>query len=381
MAWVEKHGDGFRVRYRLDDGSIFTENGFPDQAEADHRAADVESDQRRRRFVDPRLAQTTIDEWIRQWSDAHRVANVTWATYDSHIRNHILPRWSGTALGDIQRIAVKGWVNRTLRPNMADKSAQDILVLFSMILGEAVNEGLVGSNPCRKLRISFEDRPERPHATTDEVDALAGRMEPDHGLLTITAAYTGLRWGELAGLQWIRTYLDHDTPHIDIDPKFGALHEVRGRLELGPPKTPASARAVHLPPFLAQELRAHRDRHPDARFVFTGLNGGLHRRSNFRRRVWLPALAGDKARGWSPLNQELHFHDLRHTHETWMIEDRVPRIMRLVRLGHKRKDVDDIYSHVTDQMIQDTLQALQQRWEQDSGWTWTENPAVEPKTA
>jgi integrase len=346
MAWVEQHRGSFRVRYRLDDDTIFTEHGFDTQEEADNRAADVESDQRRRRFVDPRLAQTTIDEWIRQWSDAHRVADVTWATYDSHIRNHILPRWSGSAVGDIARIAVKGWVNKTLRPNMADKSAQDILVLFSMILGEAVDEGLIGSNPCRKLRISFEDRPERPHATTDEVDALAGRMSPDNGLMTITDAYTGLRWGEIAGLQWIRTYLDED-PRIEVDPKFGALHEVKGRLELGPPKTPASVRTVHLPPFLVEELRAHRDRNPDAQFVFTGVNGGLHRRSNFRRRVWLPALAGDEQKGWSPLNEEMHFHDLRHTHETWLIEERVPRIMRLVRLGHKRKDVDDIYSHVT----------------------------------
>ena len=55
--------------------------------------------------------------------------------------------------------------------------------------------------------------------------------------------------------------------------------------------------------------------------------------------------------------------------------------MRLVRLGHKRKDVDDIYSHITEQMIEDTLQTLQQRWEQDGGWTWTETPAVEPKAA
>jgi hypothetical protein len=51
---------------------------------------------------------------------------------------------------------------------------------------------------------------------------------------------------------------------------------------------------------LADELRAHRDRNPDSRFVFTGVNGGLHRRSNFRRRVWLPALAGDEDKGQWP---------------------------------------------------------------------------------
>jgi integrase len=376
MAWVEKHRSGFRVRYRFDDGTIFTEHGIATQDEADNRAADIESDQRRHRFTDPRLAQTTIDEWIWQWSEAHRVADITWLTYDSHI----LLRWSGTALGDIARIAVKGWVNKTLRPNMADKSAQDILVLFSMILGEAVDEGLIGSNPRRKLRINLEDRAERPHATTDEVDALAGRMDPDNGLMTTTDAYTGLRWGELAGLQWIRTYLDED-PRIEVDPKFGALHEVQGHLILGPPKTPASVRTVHLPPFLVSELRAHRDRNPDAQFVFSGLNGGLHRRSNFRRRVWLPALAGDETKGWSPLNQEMHFHDLRHTHETWLIEGHVPRIMRLVRLGHKRKDVDDLYSRATDQMVEEALDALQQRWEQDGGWTWQQSSDLRKEAA
>ncbi|MEV5301122.1 tyrosine-type recombinase/integrase [Amycolatopsis methanolica] len=380
MAWVEKRRGGFRVRYRLDDGTIFTESGFATQDEAEDRAADVESDQRRRRFTDPRLAQTTIDEWIRAWSDAHHAADVTLATYDSHIRNHILPRWSGTALGDIARIEVKGWVNKKLRPNLADKTVRDILVLFSMILGEAVDEGLIGANPCRKLRISFDDRPERPHASTDEVDALAGRMTPDAGLMTITDAYTGMRWGELAGLQWIRTYLDED-PRIEIDPNFGALHEVRGRLELGPPKTPASVRTIHLPPFLADLLRDHRERNPDARFVFTGANGGLHRRSNFRRRVWLPALAGDESRGWAPLNQGMHFHDLRHTHETWLIEDGVPRILRLVRLGHKRKDTDDLYSHVTDVMVESMLAALQRRWEQDGGWSWDETPGQEQDAA
>jgi hypothetical protein len=108
MAWIEKHGDGYRVRYRLDDGTIITENGYPTRNAADDRAADIESDQRRGQFVDPRLAQTTIDEWIRSWTTAHYVSGITRATYDSHIRNHILPRWSGTPLGDIQRIAVKG---------------------------------------------------------------------------------------------------------------------------------------------------------------------------------------------------------------------------------------------------------------------------------
>ncbi len=31
MAWLEKRQGGFRVRYRLNDGTIFTETGFATQ--------------------------------------------------------------------------------------------------------------------------------------------------------------------------------------------------------------------------------------------------------------------------------------------------------------------------------------------------------------
>ena len=61
MAWVEQHRGSYRVRYRLDDGTLHTEHGYPSSDAADDRAADIESDQRRGRFVDPRLAQTSID--------------------------------------------------------------------------------------------------------------------------------------------------------------------------------------------------------------------------------------------------------------------------------------------------------------------------------
>ena len=107
--------------------------------------------------------------------------------------------------------------------------------------------------------------------------------------------------------------------------------------------------------------------------MFTGPDGGLHRRSNFRRRVWLPALAGDPEQGWAPINPALHFHDLRHTRKTWLIEDNAPRVVQLQRLGHKPKDASDLYSHVTQVMIDATLAALQSRWEQYGGWTWSDN--------
>ena len=65
-GWVEKHGGGFRVRYRLPDGSVPSETGFETYRAAADRAADVESEQRTGAFVAPRLAQTSAGEWVRR---------------------------------------------------------------------------------------------------------------------------------------------------------------------------------------------------------------------------------------------------------------------------------------------------------------------------
>jgi integrase len=188
---------------------------------------------------------------------------------------------------------------KSLRRTLAERSVADVAGLFSMILGEAVDEGLLGANPCRKLRINTSGCAERPHASAEEVTALASRVSPPNAVLILTAAYTGMRWGELAALQWDRVNLD--TGEITVAPHDGALHEIGGRLELGQPKTPASARTIHLAPFqteLLDHLHSHlHSQRRAGRFVFTGTDGGLHRRSNFRRRVWLPALSGDPRRG------------------------------------------------------------------------------------
>jgi hypothetical protein len=54
-------------------------------------------------------------------------------------------------------------------------------------------------------------------------DNTAALVGPWAAVLLITAAYTGARWGELAGLQRRNTHLND--ARIVIDPHIGALHE------------------------------------------------------------------------------------------------------------------------------------------------------------
>jgi integrase len=148
---------------------------------------------------------------------------------------------------------------------------------------------------------------------------------------------------------------------IRIDPKVGALHEVQGRFYLGPPKTASSARDVHLPPFLVHLLQEQLDSH-DHEIVFCGARGAYLRRSSMSRRVWRPALDGDPHTGTGPIIAGMHFHDLRHSHKTWLIEDDIPEIAQAQRLGHRMPGVRGIYSHVTPAMQQRIVEALQERW-------------------
>lgn len=57
----------------------------------------------------PRLAKTSVGDWVARWVQAHDVSGVTQATYDSHLRNHILPRFAGTELGELSRMVIKAW--------------------------------------------------------------------------------------------------------------------------------------------------------------------------------------------------------------------------------------------------------------------------------
>ena len=140
VAWVEKRGAGFRVRYRLPDGTLTSEVGFVTRAEAVDRAADVEAEQRTGSFVDPRLAQTGVGEWVREWTDAHDMGAGTWAKYDAHLRNHILPKFGELCLGEVTRMAVKAWVKQ-LRRSLAERTVGDVVALLSMILARRSRKG------------------------------------------------------------------------------------------------------------------------------------------------------------------------------------------------------------------------------------------------
>jgi len=73
--------------------------------------------------------------------------------------------------------------------------------------------------------------------------------------------------------------------------------------------------------------------------VFTSTEGALLRRSNFKRRVWRPAIRAAGVAG-------LRFHDLRHTSATLSIAAGASTRELMARMGHSSSAAALRYQHV-----------------------------------
>ena len=110
--------------------------------------------------------------------------------------------------------------------------------------------------------------------------------------------YCGLRWGELVGLRKHRVDLGARTVAV-----VEQITEIDGQHRTGAPKSDASKRVVTMPRFVADALKVHLGSWAEEGakgLVFPAPEGGLLRRSNFRRRVWLPAVETVGVEGLPP---------------------------------------------------------------------------------
>ncbi len=374
MAWVEQTGaQAWRVRYRDRQGRIQSSSGFTSEQQAADFLAHLDEGRRAGSWVDPADGRVSLEDWVRQWLPTLSVSERTEENYRRELRNHVLPHWGERPIATITGADVHAWEGQLHAAGYAPTTVATFVKLLSRVLGDAVDARLISENPARRRphRGPRVLRPvaEKVWATPEQVVQIAEHATDlggaTMGLLIVTAAWTGMRWGEIAGLQ--RSNLHLDTGLLVIDRYVGGLHESSERMWLGPPKTAASIRVVSLPPFLTDLLAEHLER-TDGVPVFSGPAGGWLRRSNVDRRVLRPAADGTlhlpTARvRLEPVRPGLTFHGLRHSHKTWLIADGVPEIAQARRLGHHLQDrVVETYSHVAPEVEQRLLDGLEARW-------------------
>lgn len=216
-------------------------------------------------------------------------------------------------------------------------------------LADALRDGLIVANPCQLQGVGTGKAAERRPATVAEVSTIATGMPTHLATAVHVAAWTGLRSGELFGLA--REHVDLDSGTIRVT---RAMKILKGRPPyLGPTKTDASRRTVHMPPHVIELLREHMDRFtgtdPEA-FVFSRPDGSLVPRWELRAAF----VKARKAAG----RDDLRWHDLRHTGATLAAQTGASIRDIQHRLGHSTIAAAIGYQHTSPERDREIAERL-----------------------
>lgn len=220
----------------------------------------------------------------------------------------------------------------TILMNLLQEYSVSYVKMFKTLLisvfEEARKEKLITENivkDCMTPR-KVKDTPHTPEMqilTQEEARALLSSADKEwEYLLFKTALETGMRKGELRALQ----FKDLDINTIKVSK---SMSDTRGAARLvTTTKTNSSIRTIHVPEELIQELLKQENNDAD-NFVFS---------SNERHTEPLAATTITKALNQTlkkaHITKHVRFHDLRHTHATWLIMAGVNIKTVSSRLGH-----------------------------------------------
>jgi len=218
---------------------------------------------------------------------------------------------------------------------MAPRTVRNVYRTLSGIMRAAVRSRRIASSPCLDVALPRPRKSEIRPLTAEEVAKLAAAVGEDYAPLIHVAAYTGLRWGEIAALRVGRVRILPGV--VDV---IESASEVGGRVQFVAPKN-GRTRSVRLPRFVAEMLSPLVAGKDPGELVFAGPDGEVLRHARFYTRVFLPAV---KEAG---LGERVRFHDLRHTCAALLIAQGAHPRAIMERLGHSTIAVTmDVYGHL-----------------------------------
>jgi len=271
----------------------------------------------------------------------------TYITFESSFRVHILPQFGRLHLDQIDRQKMEGFISKLVKKDMAKDSIRLILAALSFLYTHAVENKLVSENPTKGVSKLYRQVPRRhkkpePLTVEESLAFLSASLthDPEHYPLFLLALHSGLRSGEIGGLQW---------PDVDWNGKFISVRRaiVRGRITT--PKTKGSERKVDCSDDLLRVLADTRRRRQEKAlrsgsneicpWVFTHRKGKPVDMNNVKVAYFKKVLRKAGLR-------DIRFHDLRHTYASLLLAQGEPVTYVANQLGHANPGITlKIYSH------------------------------------
>ena len=325
----------WEARYRDPNGRQRTRT-FDTRAAAGRFLQDTEHAIRGQQRIDPRLLKIRFSKFVdeRYVSTLGHLRRSTAVNIQSRVRLHIKPKFDEFPIGSIAAHHVREWVTELSKSGLAPGTVRSIYRTFSQIMATAVIDEVILRSPCVGIKLPRDVSCAEMHfLSAAQTVELAQAHMPRYSTLIYFAAYTGMRWGEIAALRVDEIDLIAGT--VDV---HKSSSEVNGHVEVGPTKT-GKRRTISLPPLLVVMLRSHMAAF-STDVLFTSTEGKPLRR-NFYRREFKPAVLA------SGIDSGFRFHDLRHTCVALLIEAGAHPKEIQERLGHSTSRLTfDRYGHL-----------------------------------
>ncbi|MEU1365717.1 tyrosine-type recombinase/integrase [Streptomyces sp. NPDC005803] len=336
------------------------EQTYATKTDADLALTHIEADISRGQWEDPDKGAVPFTEYADAWLRDRKLADRSRERNEAVIRLHITPTFGSGSLADVTTSRVRAWRGKLLAAGVGEPTVVKAYQVLRAIMNTAVDDELIRRNPCRVKGADRYDVPERPVLTVAEVYAAADAIAPRYRLLVLLAAFTTLRFGELASLR----RRDIDTAGRVVLVQRAQAEMQNGKLFDKAPKSAAGVRPVAFPDEILPDVIEHLERYAGAGrdgHIFLGPQGGQLRRSNFRD-DWI------KARKAAGISTDVHFHDLRHTGNNLVAATASTREL-MTRMGHSTARAALIYQHMTadrDRAIADRLGAMIRKQQGDT---------------
>ena len=298
----------------------------------------------------------TVKTWGERWLKARDVGKLVvdpdsdWSRWNHHIVNDPIARVS---LRMLRKKHVKAWLRR-VEAKVAEQTTRNCLNVLRGLLGAALDEDLIKSNPADKLKVMKQKRTEEPWSYASPVEQyrlLVCAHEVERWVIGF-AMGTGLRAGELVSLHLADVHVDGPNPHVVV--RYGT-----------PPNLPTKSGKIREVPLFGLGLLSAREwlallprfarKNPHG-LMFPGQRGAFRDEDHVLR--WAV---------WSDIRKaagvDMRWHDLRHTAASSLVSGVWGRAWTLIEvrdfLGHVSVTTTERYAHLADTALKSAARETQ----------------------
>ncbi|MTI60193.1 MAG: site-specific integrase [Firmicutes bacterium] len=311
-------------------------------------------------YIEP--SDITLLEWLNKWIEG-RKASVSYSTYRNYkvmIRNHIKPELGKIKLKDLTARQVQDLLNDKLENGKINDegglSARTVKYIYTTIhagLEQAIKERIIPSNVCKAVEVPKSQREKKLHTWNKKQvqKFLNAAKEYKFYPLFYLALNTGMRQGELLGLQW---------KDIDFNNKLVEVKRQIVRTDKGliykKVKTDSGNRVIPVTDEVISFLEEHKTEQEE---YIEFLGEDVYQDDDLVgcSQIGTPIDPRNLYRKFKKIIEEnklpeIRFHDLRHTFATLYLEAGGDIIVLQHILGHSSITVTiDTYSHITKDML------------------------------